>query len=534
MIVALCQINSKVGDLSYNREKIIKYYNKSIILNADIVVFPEMAITGYPPQDLLFRELFIEQNLKTLEIIARHSSIPMIIGYVRKASTGLFNSAAICYDGKLQASFDKILLPSYDVFDEKRYFNSGKYPKIHSLKHNNLNTKIGIQICEDMWDDKYLCKVSKEQKKMGANMIINISASPYSINAFNTRKSIIEDKVSKLNIPFYYCNMVGGQDELIFDGRSIIMNENCKIIGTGKPFEEQVIIVNSQEKNEFKLTKEPLEKSLYQALCLGVKDYFFKTGYKKAVLGLSGGIDSSLVACIAVEALGNQNVYGISMPSKFSSDHSLTDATKLAKNLDIDFRIIPIQENVDSIEKSLKKHFHNLSRDTTEENIQSRVRGNILMALSNKFGWMALSTGNKTELAMGYCTLYGDMSGGLSVISDVSKNNVYKISRWINKTYKDLIPENCIHKIPSAELTYNQVDPFDYSKISPLIDLIIESDVSMEKLIIEGFDEKLVNLAFNKIRLNEFKRRQSAPGLRITAKAFGIGRRYPIVNNFRG
>jgi len=535
MKIALCQINTTVGNYDFNKEKILNYYSKAIKLNADIVVLPELTITGYPPQDLLLENGFVDDNLATLNEIATQSTIPMIIGFVRKENGRLYNSAALCQDGKIVDIYDKILLPTYDVFDEDRYFENGKIPGVWEVVINEKIVKIGIQICEDLWDREYDTKVSKLQNENGAELIINISASPYHEGRICERKELIKEKVKDIKIPFLYCNLIGGQDELIFDGESLAYNADCEQIAQGKVFEEDLIIVDSESTSEKKYPILPSEEKLYNALCLGVKDYFRKTGHSEALIGLSGGIDSALVACIAADALGANNVHGVSMPSHFSSGHSKDDAKELAENLKINYETIAIQDIVNSFEALLKPQFAGTKRNVAEENIQARMRGNILMALSNKFGWMVFSTGNKTEIALGYCTLYGDMSGGLSVISDLSKVDVYRISRWINEVAGyDRIPKSTIEKEPSAELAEDQVDPFDYDIVSPLVDAIIEERKSPKELIENGADEELVMRLYRLIRINEFKRRQAAPGLRVSSKAFGVGRRVPIVNHYKG
>ena len=532
MKVSLCQINTIVGNFKYNKKKILKYYTDCISSNIDIVVFPELTITGYPPQDLLKNDEFIKENINTLNDIAKKTTIPLIIGYVREDGGKIYNSAAICYEGKLQSSYDKILLPTYDVFDELRYFTSGLKPRIIKIPIQGKNINVGLQICEDLWDHNYDCKVSSIQKELGAEMLINISASPYHKERLMKRRSIIEDKVKALNLPFLYCNMVGAQDELIFDGQSIAISENNDLIAYGNSFQEEIVIVDTDSKKGIDIDFPSKLEKTYNALCLGVKDYFFKTRHDEALIGLSGGIDSALVASIASDALGPDKIHGISLPSKYSSDHSLKDAKSLATSLGIDYKVIPIQNSVDEMENTLRPHFQGHPPNVAEENIQARIRGNILMALSNKFGWMVLSTGNKTEMALGYCTLYGDMSGGLSVISDISKLDVYALSNWINTIHPGRIPKGSIDKPPSAELSPGQVDPFDYNIVSPIVDAIIEdgkTDIDLKK---SGLEEDLVDLLYRKVRMSEFKRRQAAPGLRVSTKAFGIGRRFPIVNHF--
>ena len=534
MKIALCQINPTLGDFQYNKKKILRYYNHSIKSGADIVIFPEMITTGYPPQDLLWNKNFIQMSLKTTKEIADLSSNPIIFGCIRKEKHSLYNSAAICSNGKIKKYIDKILLPTYDVFDESRYFSSGANPDVWDFSINGKTIRIGVQICEDLWDENYDCKVSEIQKNMGAEIIVNISASPFSKGKSNDRVNVIKDKVKITGLPFVYCNMVGAQDQLIYDGESLVVDGHGTTIAYLKSFCEDSIIVDINSKNSVKIDSPANEEKIYNGLVLGLKDYFYKTNHSEAVVGLSGGIDSALVCSIAVEALGSDKVHGISMPSKFSSDHSINDAEELARNLKIDYRVIPINRVVDIYDKTLYDFFHQLDQDTTEENIQARIRGNLLMALSNKFKWMVLSTGNKTELALGYCTLYGDMSGGISIISDLSKTDVYSLSKYINIKFPNRIPINTIAKIPSAELSEGQVDPFDYNIVSPLVDELIEGNKTRADLIEDGYDSELVDKISTLVYLNEYKRRQSAPGLKISKKAFGIGRRFPIATKFRG
>ena len=532
MKIAICQTNPIVGDFDYNRNILLKYYKNCIGINADIIVFPELIISGYPPQDLLWEDGFVDQNLLILNEIASVSSTPLIFGFVRKENGRLFNSAAVCFDGKLKSTTDKILLPTYDVFDEERYFTSGDEPKVVPVPVKGKQVNLGVQICEDLWDHNYDCKVSSIQKELGAELLINISASPYHKERLRKRRSIIEDKVKELNIPFFYCNMVGAQDELIFDGQSIGVSDNNCLIAYGESFREKIVIADINADKEIEIDIPSKLEKTYKALCLGVKDYFYKTGHKEAVIGLSGGIDSALVASIASHALGPEKVHGISLPSQYSSDHSLGDAKDLAASLGIDYKVIPIQDSVNEMENTLKPYFNGYEPNVAEENIQARIRGNILMALSNKFGWMVLSTGNKTELALGYCTLYGDMSGGLSVISDISKLDVYALSNWINTKHPGRIPKGSIEKPPSAELAPEQVDPFDYDLVSPIVDAIIEQGRINIDLELSESEKELVEGLYRKIRMSEYKRRQAAPGLRVSTKAFGIGRRFPIVNHF--
>jgi len=535
MKIALCQINVIVGDFQYNSDKILSYYDHAVAKGAELVVFPELTVTGYLPQDLLWEPGFILQNQVTLEKIASKSTIPMIIGAVRQDGNKLYNCAFLCMDGKIKETYDKMLLPTYDVFDEDRYFTSGTKPALWEIRTGSEPIKIGVQICEDLWDEDYPTKVSQLLANGGAELIINLSASPYHEGRLTQRLNLIRNKTAATGLPFLYCNLIGGQDELIFDGESIAVDGAGDVLAIGKPFEEDLILIDTQSENRITPPRFCREEKIYRALCLGVSDYFYKTGHKEAILGLSGGIDSALVACLATDALGAENVHSVSMPSKFSSDHSKNDAKLLANNLNIDYRTIQIDELVTLYEKSLFPVFSNTSPGIAEENIQARVRGNLLMAIANKKNWMTLSTGNKTELALGYCTLYGDMSGGLSVISDLSKTDVYAISRWVNKKAGyDRIPESSISKTPSAELRANQVDPFDYDKVSPLVDALIEDRKGIDSLVNEETDYDLVYDLYQRIRLNEYKRRQAAPGLRVSGKAFGAGRRVPIVNHFKG
>jgi len=440
-----------------------------------------------------------------------------------------YNSAALISNRDLVGMQHKTLLPTYDVFDEARYF--------HPARENNVfgigDLKFGLEICEDLWDEDYDKKVTKILKEKGAQLIFNINASPFYKNKLFERQELLIKQAKNNKIPIFYINQVGAQDELVFDGNSLVVNSEGKFIAEGKKFEEDFVVVNLGDLDKEIKVSNYDNKDLFNALVLGVRDYFNKSGFKKAVLGLSGGIDSSLTATIAVEALGKENVVGVSMPSHYSSQHSKDDARKLAENLGIKYLVIPIEQAFVSMKEIMEQEFLGLKEDITEENLQARIRGNILMALSNKFNYLVLSTGNKTELALGYCTLYGDMCGGLAVISDLSKHEVYKLARLYNQIKgKEIIPKSSIEKIPSAELRENQFDPFDYSKISPLVDEIIENRKNKKELLEMGYKEDEVNNVLNKIKNAEYKRKQSAPGIKVTKKAFGIGRKMPIVNNF--
>ena len=533
MKIALCQINPTVGAINKNKMSILDNYYRALDLEADIVVFPELAIIGYPPQDLLLRDRFIKNAQNALEEIARKSTTPIILGNTLIEDNKLYNCAFFCEKGEVINHYKKRLLPTYDVFDEDRYFSPGNDHLIVEVAIDGKNNKIGLQICEDLWDNNYSCDLAKELKESGAEIIINISASPYRVDRLIDRCQLIQSKAKDNSIPYVYCNLVGAQDELIFDGQSLAYNKYGQLIVQGKAFEEEIVMVDLDLNKPVDLKVLEREESIYSALVLGVKDYFKKTNHAEAVIGLSGGIDSSLTACIAVDALGKDNVYGVSMPSKFSSEHSKEDAKLLSENLGIDYRTISIESIVSSFEQSLEASYNGSEIGVAEENIQARARGSIIMALSNKFNWLVLSTGNKTELAMGYCTLYGDMNGGLAIISDLSKIDVYALSKWVNKKAGfERIPLSSIEKPPSAELRPDQVDPFDYNIVSPLVSSLIDDEKSPSELIEEGVDPELVKDISNRIRINEYKRRQAAPGLRVTSKAFGMGRRVPIINQY--
>ena len=533
MKIALCQINPTVGAIKQNKELILKKYQEAINLGAELIVFPELALIGYPPQDLLLRNKFINNAVVALDEIAKQSTIPIIVGSTLVENDQLYNCSYVCANGHIVDHYKKILLPTYDVFDEDRYFKSGDQPVTVEIAIGPKIKKIGLQICEDLWDHPYSRNLAGQLKNAGAELIINISASPYRVDRLVDRCNLIKTKVDNTGIPFLYCNLVGAQDELIFDGQSVVYDGKGNLLAQGNSFVEETIIVDLDNQDPIELNVLQREEKIYNALVLGVKDYFTKTGHTEAVLGLSGGIDSSLTACIAVDALGSDNVHGVSMPSKYSSEHSKDDAKELAQNLGMDYQVVSIESIVDSFEHSLKASYNGTEPGVAEENIQARARGSIIMALSNKFNWLVLSTGNKTELAMGYCTLYGDMNGGLSVISDLSKTDVYALSRWVNKNSdKERIPLNSIDKPPSAELKPNQVDPFDYDVVSPLVTALVDNQKSPSQLIKEGADPELVEDISRRIRINEYKRRQAAPGLRVTSKAFGMGRRVPIVNKY--
>ena len=539
--IGIAQINPTIGDLEGNARKISDYICKSKKKGVDLLIFPEMVITGYPPQDLLFNRTFIEKNIETLERISRQveNDMHVIIGFVDRIGGKLYNGAAVLNNGRVIYKRYKTLLPNYDVFDEVRYFTPAKENLPVDLEINGKKFKIGIEICEDLWDKNYNTKITDILYDNGAQFVINISASPFTDTKFETRMRLIKEKVKKFRKPFIYANMVGSNSEVVFDGNSVAMDSDGKVIGWGKEFEETLEIFEittedwSGKEKEIKFSTR-IER-IYNALVVGIKDYLNKTGFYKAVVGVSGGIDSAVVISLAVEALGADNVLGVMMPSKYTSVQSMEDAKTLVKNLGVKSYIIPIDQIFQAYNSTFTEIFAGLPEDITEENIQARIRGNILMAISNKLGYLVLSTGNKTELALGYCTIYGDLSGGLAVISDVSKPDVYELANYYN-TLKGrvVIPESILTKKPTAELKFGQVDPFDYKIVSPLVDEIINNNRTIEELIKMGYPEELVIDTARRIRRAEYKRRQAPPGIKITEKAFGIGRRFPIINKFDG
>jgi len=481
---------------------------------------------------------FVEANIQGLERVAKASEgITAIVGFV-DFDGRLRNAAAVVSNGRLVGVVHKTLLPTYDVFDEHRYFEPAESNEPLDVDLAGQRVRLGIAICEDMWDEElgYGVQVTGCLAEAGAQLVVSINASPFYTGKRLIREKLVKAKAQRYRLPILYVNMVGGQDELVFDGGSFAVDSSGAVIAYGKQFEEGLVLFEmDQDGRGFPLQVEAYneDEETFKALVLGVRDYFRKTGFKKAVIGLSGGIDSSLTAAVAVEALGPENVVGVSMPSRYSSESSIVDAKRLAENLKLSFKVIPIEKVLESYEQALAEEFAGTEPSVAEENIQARIRGNVLMALSNKFGYLVLSTGNKTELALGYCTLYGDMTGGLAVIGDVSKMRVYKLARYYNgRKGFDAIPEACFVKAPSAELRPNQVDPFDYSVVSPLTDEIIENRRSRAELIGMGYETAIVDDVLNRIRNAEYKRRQAPPTIKISAKAFGMGWRMPIVNKF--
>jgi len=538
MKVTIAQMNPTVGDIKGNMKKMEDVLSKT---SSDLIIFPELYITGYPPRDLLERREFIKKvqkaNHEVTLLSKKYPERGILFGTVlpnkNEYGKGLYNSAVLVYNGKILIEEHKSLLPTYDVFDEARYFDPSSEISTVSFK----NEILGISICEDAWNDpdlwlkrNYRIDPIEILVKKGATLLINISASPFSMGKDEIRYRIIRNHALKHKKRFIFVNQVGGNDELIFDGKSMYIDENGNLIDILPSFEEFIKTIDLGLKNPVPFTPEERISSVYRALVLGLRDYMRKCGFKKAVLGLSGGIDSAVTCCIAVEAMGSENVLGVSMPSEYSSEGSVKDSKKLAENLGIEFKIIPITPIFRSYLSTLKEHFEGRKEDVTEENIQARIRGNILMALSNKFGYLVLSTGNKSELAVGYCTLYGDMSGGLAVISDVPKTMVYELAYYINRE-SEIIPEEIIKKPPSAELRPDQLDqdtlpPYDI--LDRILHLYLDQYCTYEEIVKEGLDPETVRWVINAVNRNEYKRRQAVPGLKVTTKAFGAGRRMPI------
>lgn len=543
MKVALAQLNTIVGDIDGNTDKILQAYRRGVEAGVELIVFPELTVTGYPPRDLLHRSGFIKRNLEAVERLARESrQVGMAVSYVGSREDGpgrdATNSVALLQNGEIVATRHKTLLPAYDVFDEDRYFE----PASSNAPIQFNGRKIGLTICEDVWNDedywsrrRYAANPVVDLVNHGAELILNCSASPWHLEKNETRHAMLTSMAAKIKRPLLFCNAVGGNDELIFDGNSIAFNGKGELIAQARRFEEDFIIVDSDSSNPLEYKTNCAEQDLHDALVLGLRDYIHKCGFKSAVLGLSGGIDSALTAAIAVEALGAENVHGISLPSQYSSEHSLDDARGLAENLGIRYNVVPIKDAFETVKGGLTDLFEGRPEDTTEENIQARLRGVILMAMSNKFGSLLLTTGNKSELAVGYCTIYGDMCGGLAVISDVPKTMVFKLCRWINRD-REIIPENTIVKPPSAELRPDQKDEDSlppYDVLDQILEAYVVEGKSRAEIIEAGFDPTVVTRIARLIDLNEYKRRQAAPGLKVTSKAFGMGRRIPVAQRYR-
>jgi NAD+ synthase (glutamine-hydrolysing) len=550
MKIAIAQINPIIGDFDYNIEKIGFYAEKAMENSCDLVVFSEMVLSGYPPRDLLEKKDFIDANTFYLDLLMdRIKGIGVICGLVRpnheQAGNPLFNTAVLFEDGKVIHECQKRLLPTYDIFDETRYFEPGK--KTDSFNYKGRT--IGLTICEDVWNDKDFFKrriYHTDPVPMliqnGADLIINISASPYQMGKSNFKWSMLSSIARKYEVPLVYANQVGGNDSVLFDGISVVFDKTGEMKVQAKDFEEDLVIFDLARAESsvyypgfFHSISNTNVESLFKALSMGTRDYVHKCGFSKVVIGSSGGIDSALTACIAVDALGKENVSTIFMPSRYTSADNYQDTQQLALNLGVDYTCVPIDEIFDGFLDNLSNFVNHEDTGTTEQNIQARIRGTILMAFSNKFNNLVLSTGNKSELAVGYCTLYGDMNGGLAVISDVPKTTVYELSEYVNR-HKEIIPVNIIKKAPSAELKPNQVDQDDlppYEILDPILKAYIEHASGVDDLVEMGFDRSIVEDVVQRVSRNEYKRHQAAPGLRVTSKAFGYGRRYPVAQRFR-
>lgn len=538
--IALGQINTTVGDFSGNVAKIVNYSVRARESGAELILFPELSICGYPPRDLVEKSSFLKCNQSALMDVAEKTrGIAVIVGYASPAETNtgkrVMNSAALIKDGAVAFTQSKRLLPTYDVFDESRNFAPAKHQELFSLD----GTSIALTICEDAWNDKnfwnrrlYGVDPVEDLLSAGGQILLNISSSPFHVGKSEFRQNMLAAIAKHYKVPVAMVNQVGGNDSLVFDGSSFVIAPDGKVIATAKSFEEDLVLFDTStltgERHE---QLSGVEATAYAALVLGTKDYVTKCGFKRVFIGLSGGIDSALTAAIAVDALGAENVTGIAMPSQYSSQGSVDDARELAKTLGIKFDVVEIQGIFEAFKAGLSKVFAGLPEDVTEENIQARIRGNILMALSNKFGGMVLSTGNKSELGVGYCTLYGDMAGGLAVISDVPKTMVYRISRYVNSR-RIVIPESTLTKPPSAELRPGQFDSDSlppYEVLDRILEDYVEDAKSAEQIAAEtGFDIGLVRGVIKMVERAEYKRQQAAPGIKISEKAFGVGRRFPI------
>lgn len=537
-------MNSLIGDLEGNCRKILSAYKRGVKEKVDLVIVPELALLGYPPQDLVEKREFREKvKIYCSQIALQTTECGLLFGAITEdyddVGTDIFNSAVLCYNGKIQFVQNKTLIPNYDVFDERRYFESAKQVSLHEFK----GKKLGISICEDIWNDKdywnkrlYSKDPVKKLIEQGADLLINISASPYAYGKREERRKMLEAVSKRNNIPLIYACCVGGQTDLIFDGGSVCLDKNGRTVMLGKTYEEDFFIFDdSKEYIEIERVEKSFEEEALNALILGVKDYSQKTGFKKVLLGLSGGIDSALVAYIAVKALGPENVKVIMMPSQYSSEGSVADSEKLISNLGISYDKLPIQNVFESVKSSMKSVFNGAPEDVSEENMQSRIRGLFLMAMSNKFNYMLLTTGNKSEIAVGYATLYGDMCGALAVIGDLYKTEVYKLSRYINRD-KEIIPVEIIEKAPSAELRPDQKDQDSlppYDLLDKILEMYLEENKEYEEIVNIIGDSAVVKKTLKLVDYNEFKRKQAAPVLRISMKAFGYGRRFPIVHGWR-
>ncbi|NPV07946.1 MAG: NAD+ synthase [Anaerolineae bacterium] len=568
MRLALAQINCVVGDLDGNAKRILDAIERAREAGADLVLLPEMAVTGYPPEDLLLKPGFVANAQLALEEIARHThDLTAIVGSATRCpelGDDLYNTAAVLCQGEIRARYHKMHLPNYAVFDEARYFRAGRNPLVLEMG----DTRIGVTVCEDIW---YGSGPAEAESLAGAELIVNISASPYHMGKPRERERMLRTRASDNLAAMAFCNLVGGQDELVFDGSSLLIGPDAQVIARGRQFREDLLVADLNLSHVFRMRlrdprrrqevpvpvptvpvlarrqadRAPVEArtvqwldrlpEVYQALVLGTRDYVHKNGFRDVVLGVSGGIDSSLVAAIAADALGPDHVHAVYMPSRYSADLSRRVAEELSAALGLEYRTIGIDDTFEAYLQMMADSFRDVAPDVTEENIQARIRGNILMALSNKFGWLVLTTGNKSELAVGYCTLYGDMAGGYAVIKDVPKMLVYELSRFRNSV-SPVIPEEAITRPPSAELRPDQRDDQTlppYRVLDPVLEAYVEEDRSIEDIVSLGYDRPLVERVVRMVDVNEYKRRQAAPGVRVSRRAFGKDRRLPITNHYR-
>ncbi len=576
--LALAQINPTVGDIAGNMAKIIEYVERAREVRADLVAFPELAITGYPPEDLLFKPSFLQDNLAAMaKVAAASQGIAVLVGYVG-VEPDISNAAGLAYDGELVDTYRKMYLPNYGVFDEDRYFRKGDTCPVYVIN----GVRVGVGICEDIW---YPVGPMAVQREAGAELVININASPFHAGKGEHREKMIATRAADNELFVAYLNAVGGQDELVFDGASTVYDMSGSLVARAAAFREELLITDLAIEAVFssrlrdprprkenptilreigasklihvsdvgaqalfnKRVPSPVKppspmlgsvEEVYRALVLGTHDYLAKTGFSKAVIGLSGGVDSALTATVAVDALGSNNVVGVAMPSRYSSEGSISDALDLAGNLGIELLTVPIEPAHIAFADMLEPYFRDTEPNVAEENVQSRIRGNVLMTLSNKFGWIVLTTGNKSEMAMGYATLYGDMAGGFAVLKDVPKTLVYQLCEWRNKhgEPKNPISSAIITKPPSAELKEGQIDQDSlppYDLLDPVVKAYVEEDISYEEMVAKGFDPKIVSQVISNVDRNEYKRRQAPPGVKITPRAFGKDRRLPIVNRYR-
>lgn len=543
--VGLAQINPTVGALKANASKIIDFYEQAVAAGCDVVAFPELSITGYPPEDLVLKDGFVTENQAVLaNVVKTVGETIAVIGFVDRAenSTHIYNAAAVCQNGKIIGVYHKHLLPNYNVFDEQRYFTPGVHNPLFTIN----GACVGVTICEDIWDPSGPVSV---QASLGAVLNLNINGSPFHTGKIGVRREMLSSRARDGECIVAYVNQVGGQDELVFDGGSMVLASDGTVVASAVEFAEDLLVCDLLlPKSKSAVTPqqsrgdiaEPMDENaqIFSALVLGTRDYVQKNGFTDVVIGLSGGVDSALVAAIATQALGSEHVHGVAMPSRYSSPGSISDAELLARNLGIDIQTISIEPAFGAYLESLRESFSGRKTDLTEENLQSRVRGTTLMALSNKFGWMVLTTGNKSETAVGYSTLYGDSVGGFAVIKDLFKLKVYEICKHINQqSARDLIPTTTLNKAPSAELRPDQRDDQSlpaYEVLDPILELYVERDKTAQEIIARGYDADLVTRIARLVDLNEYKRRQGAPGVRISTKAFGKDRRLPITNKYSG